>query len=184
MARIVSNFFISMDGVVERPDQWHFPYFDDEMGQIVGSGMQSATAMLMGRTLYGEWSQYWPPRPTTCPSPPTSTASPKYVLSHEDFEPVWQNTTVLSGPDDATVKRRCRRSRTAPTATSPCPAPPPPSAGPPQGLLDELALLVHPIAVGAGAAPLRGHRYGAAELLESRTLSTGVMLVRYAPAVA
>ena len=35
MARIVSNFFISMDGVVERPDQWHFPYFDDEMGEIM-----------------------------------------------------------------------------------------------------------------------------------------------------
>ena len=30
MGKIISNFFISMDGVVERPDQWHFPYFDDE----------------------------------------------------------------------------------------------------------------------------------------------------------
>ena len=34
MARIVSNFFISMDGVVDQ-DQWHFPYFDDEMGKVV-----------------------------------------------------------------------------------------------------------------------------------------------------
>jgi len=25
MGKIISNFFISMDGVVERPDQWHFP---------------------------------------------------------------------------------------------------------------------------------------------------------------
>ena len=51
MGRIVSNFFISMDGVVESPDQWHFPYFDDAMGAIVGSGMASAQGMLMGRRL-------------------------------------------------------------------------------------------------------------------------------------
>src|SRR5207302_464821 len=30
MRKIVANFFISLDGVVERPDQWHFPYFNDE----------------------------------------------------------------------------------------------------------------------------------------------------------
>ncbi len=25
--------FISLDGVVEAPDQWHFPYFNEEMGE-------------------------------------------------------------------------------------------------------------------------------------------------------
>ena len=71
MRRIVSNFFISLDGVVEAPDQWHFPYFDEEMGQVVQAGMSSATSMLLGRRGYDEW----PPtgrtsRPTTR-SPPT-----------------------------------------------------------------------------------------------------------------
>jgi hypothetical protein len=36
--RINSYFFISLDGVVEAPDKWHFPYFDDEMGEAVGAG--------------------------------------------------------------------------------------------------------------------------------------------------
>jgi hypothetical protein len=36
--KIKSNFFISLDGVVESPDQWHFPYFNDEMGAAVGAG--------------------------------------------------------------------------------------------------------------------------------------------------
>ena len=31
MGTIVSNAFISLDGVVESPDQWHFPYWNDEM---------------------------------------------------------------------------------------------------------------------------------------------------------
>ena len=36
MRKIKSNFFMSLDGVVEAPDKWHFPYFDDEMGAAVG----------------------------------------------------------------------------------------------------------------------------------------------------
>jgi hypothetical protein len=30
--QIKSNFLISLDGVVDSPDEWHFPYFDEEMG--------------------------------------------------------------------------------------------------------------------------------------------------------
>ena len=40
MRKIKSHFFISLDGVVESPDQWHFPYFDDEMGAAVGAGLR------------------------------------------------------------------------------------------------------------------------------------------------
>jgi dihydrofolate reductase len=58
MGRIVSNFFMSLDGVVESPHEWHFPYFDDEMGAIVDEGVASSTAFLMGRKLYDEWSSY------------------------------------------------------------------------------------------------------------------------------
>jgi hypothetical protein len=60
MGRIVSNFFISLDGVVEAPNEWHFPYFDEAMGRVVGAGMQTQGSMLMGRRLYDEWSEYWP----------------------------------------------------------------------------------------------------------------------------
>ncbi len=44
MGKIVSNFFISLDGVVESPDQWHFPYFNDEMGDAIEAGMQRRDA--------------------------------------------------------------------------------------------------------------------------------------------
>jgi hypothetical protein len=45
MRKIVANLFISLDGVVERPDQWHFTYFNDEMGEVVGSGMAASDTM-------------------------------------------------------------------------------------------------------------------------------------------
>jgi hypothetical protein len=56
MRKIKSNFFISLDGVVESPDKWHFAYFNDEMGAAVGAGFATADAILMGRVLYDEWA--------------------------------------------------------------------------------------------------------------------------------
>jgi hypothetical protein len=50
----LSNFFISLDGVVESPEQWHFPYLNDEMGACDRRGAQETTAFLMGRVLYDE----------------------------------------------------------------------------------------------------------------------------------
>ena len=38
MRKIKSNLFISLDGVVESPDKWHFAYFNDEMGAAVDAG--------------------------------------------------------------------------------------------------------------------------------------------------
>ena len=60
MRKIKSYFFISLDGVVESPDKWHFRYFDDEMGAAVGAGFATTGALLMGRVLYDEWAAYWP----------------------------------------------------------------------------------------------------------------------------
>ena len=49
MRKIVAGLFISLDGVVEAPDQWHFPYFNDEMGEAVGGQMAESDTMLLGR---------------------------------------------------------------------------------------------------------------------------------------
>jgi len=97
MGRIVSNFFISLDGVVESPDKWHFPYFDDDMGAIVGQGIASTSAFLMGRKLYGEWSEYWPEQGPDVPFSEFINTIPKYVLSTTIKDPTWQNSTVISG---------------------------------------------------------------------------------------
>ena len=53
-----------------------------------------------------------------------------------------------------------------------------------QGLLDELALLVHPIAVATGQRLFEGTGTVPMQLTESRALKSGVLLVRYAPVAA
>jgi dihydrofolate reductase len=179
VGRIVSNFFISLDGVVESPDQWHFPYWSDEMGDIITTGVEGASGFLMGRRLYDEWAEYWPTQ-----GPEESFAEfintiPKYVLSTTLHDPTWQNTTVIS--DDVAAKVQSVKESTdgdiqmsgSATTVRWLLA---------HGLLDELALLVHPIAVGKGQRLFEDPTTYPLDLRHSSTLKTGVLHLRYTPA--
>jgi dihydrofolate reductase len=94
--KIKSNFFISIDGVVESPDKWHFPYFDDEMGAAVGAGFATADALLMGRALYDEWAAYWPEHADE-PFGDVMNSIKKYVVSNSLRSAEWQNSEIISG---------------------------------------------------------------------------------------
>ena len=60
MRKIVASLFISLDGVVEAPDQWHFPYFNDEMGASVDRVFGSSDTLLIGRVTYDSFAGAWP----------------------------------------------------------------------------------------------------------------------------
>ncbi len=42
MRKVIVSEFVSLDGVFEAPDQWHFPYFNEEMGQEIAAAMGQA----------------------------------------------------------------------------------------------------------------------------------------------
>ena len=52
MRKIVANLFVSLDGVVESPEQWTGPYFSEDIGQMIGSELALADTMLLGRATY------------------------------------------------------------------------------------------------------------------------------------
>jgi dihydrofolate reductase len=180
MRKIKSNFFISLDGVVESPDKWHFPYFNDEMGAAVGAGFSTADAVLMGRVLYEEWAAYWPQNADQ-PFGDVINDIQKYVVSNSLQQAEWQNTEVLSG-DAAGKLKELKAQDGGDIAMSG-------SATTVrwllrEGLLDELNLLVHPIAVGEGFARLfpPDEPTTPLQLLRSETFETGVLNLSYGPA--
>ncbi|MEU5863410.1 MULTISPECIES: dihydrofolate reductase family protein [unclassified Nonomuraea] len=178
MRKITAGLFISLDGVVEAPDTWHFPYFNDEMGQSVGEQMQAADAMLLGRNTYEEFAAYWPNQdPEKEPMAEAMNSQTKYVVSTTLTSPSWQNTEVVSLADLAALRERpggnisVVGSGTLVVSLLR------------EGLLDELNLLLHPIVVGSGKRlfddareqiPLR--------LTTSTTFSTGVLNLIYTKA--
>ena len=184
MRKITAGLFISLDGVVEAPDQWHFPYFNDEMGAAVDAMLSPAEIVLFGRVTYDSFAGAWPDREAAGEEDADFAKKlgdvRKIVVSHDRLDFTWRNSEQLEG--DLVEGITALKSE---------------SGGPiglsgsisvvrqllAAGLLDELHLLVHPIAVrkgmrlfdeGEAAIPLR--------LTSSDTFETGVLHLVYAPA--
>jgi len=62
MKKVIAGVFISLDGVVENPQDWHFPYFNDEMGAAVSATLGHADTVLFGRVTYDSFAGAWPER--------------------------------------------------------------------------------------------------------------------------
>ncbi|MFH8383263.1 dihydrofolate reductase family protein [Kitasatospora sp. NPDC018058] len=197
MRKITAGLFIAADGVVESPDKWHFPYYNDEMGAAVNAQLGSADTLLFGRATYENFASAWPARETGAANENDSAAAVaemaqlarmartlgdarKIVVSRSRLEFTWRNSEQLHGDlIDAVTKLKAQ-------------------PGGPIGmsgsvsvvrrllaarLIDELHLFVHPIAVG------RGQRLfdDAAEptplkLISSEAFTTGVLHNVYGPA--
>ena len=176
MGRIVSNFFIALDGVVEQPENWHMSYINDEMMAVITAGMEVNKAFMMGRTGYDGAAAFWPDQ--TDEFGEYFNTIPKYVISASLQDPTWNNTTVV--PGDVEAVQRVKDSvdgdifMTGSAITVRWLLA--------NGLLDELRLLLHPVAVGAGQRLFEGTPTHKLELVESSALSTGVLNLVYRPA--
>ena len=182
MRKVIAAEFVSLDGVMESPDQWHFPYFNDEMGQTIGEGFAASDAMLMGRVLYEEWAAYWPQQdPEENPVAEQMNGVQKYVVSTTLEEPLeWQNSTLIRG-DVAEEISELKRQPGKEIVIS--------GSGAlvrsllRNGLIDELRLMVHPIVVGSGKRLFEeDEEQIALELVDSKTFATGVVYLTYRPA--
>src|SRR5688572_4169272 len=96
MRKVVASFFISLDGVVEAPQSWHFPYFNDEMAAVVGEAIAASDAFLLGRHTYEEWAAFWPTDAAAeSPMAGPMNETPKYVVSTTLDKVEWQSSTLL-----------------------------------------------------------------------------------------
>ena len=181
--KIVAGTFLSLDGVMESPDKWHFPYFDDKMGDAVGSQMAEADAMLLGRVTYQEFASYWPQQTDETPGADFMNGVTKYVVSTTlPSVDEWQNSTLIDGNNFVAEIQRLKElpgkninvTGSAKLVQSLLR----------ENLLDELRLLMHPIVVGGGKRLLEGETgQHPLRLVDSQTFDTGVLYLTYQPAV-
>src|SRR5712691_11345241 len=184
MRKITAGLFISLDGVVEAPDQWHFPYFNEEMGAAVGATLGTADTVLFGRKTYDSFAGAWPEREAAGGEDAAFAKAlgdmRKIVASTHKLEFTWRNSEQLDGdPVEAATALKHEPGGDIALSGSVSLVRQLLAAG----LLDELHLLVHPIAVrkgmrlfdeGESPIPLR--------LISSETFRTGVLHLVYVPA--
>jgi dihydrofolate reductase len=180
----VASLFSALDGVVDPSvGDWHFPYFNDEMGEVVNQ-THDADVMLFGRVTYDSFAGAWPGREAggedDAPFAKRLGDVRKIVVSRTPLEFAWRNSEQLQGDLVEAVAalkgdpgiRRIAISGSVSVVRQLLDA----------GLLDELHLFVHPASAGSGlrlfedGGPSRHLR-----LVSSRPFRTGVLYLVYAP---
>ena len=175
MGFIKSSLFISLDGVIEAPETWHFPYFNDQMGDVVGELMGDTDATLIGRHTYDAFAGYWPTADPDDPITGVMNGARKYVVSNTLTEATWQNSSVITGDVAAELTKLKADTRLGTTGSATLVR-----WLLEQGLVDELHLLVHPIVVGHGKKLFADGATVPLKLVSSTTFDTGVLYLVYA----
>jgi dihydrofolate reductase len=180
MRKIVAGLFITLDGVVEAPEKWQSRYFDDELGELIESAAAESDAMLLGRRTYEELAAFWPTQNTDVPLADYMNSTPKYIVSTTLDTLDWPNSSLVIGElaEELTELKQLPGKNIqiigSPTLVRSLLR---------DGLLDELALMVHPIVVGGGTRLFADRDYGTTlTLVDSRILGSGVVFVTYAHA--
>ena len=185
MAKLISTLFISADGVAEIDPDWHFPYFDDNMGRAVSGDYDTADVLLVGRVTYESFAGAWPDREAAGGDDAGFAAQlgdlRKVVVSRQPLELTWRNSELIDGDlVEAVTALKADASVTGILV--------PGSISVVQqllaaGLVDELRLLVHPVAARKGR---RLFDDGATpyhlSVTSTEAFPTGVIRVVYSPA--
>jgi dihydrofolate reductase len=178
MRKLVVSEFLTADGVMEAPNEWHGPYFDEDMARTVAGQMAASDALLLGRTTYEGFAAAWPAMPDA-PGADHMNGVAKYVVSGTLKDPQWHNTTVLHGDPADAVRRLKKEDGGVITVMG--------SATLVRGLLaeglvDEIELLVDPVVVGRGKRLFpEGLPALALSVVSSEMFGSGVHHVVYAP---
>jgi dihydrofolate reductase len=184
MRKITAGLFISLDGVVEAPDQWHFPYFNEEMGAAVDATLGAADTVLFGRKTYDSFAGAWPEREAAggedAGFAKTLGDARKIVVSNQKLEFTWRNSEQLEGDlVEAVTALKNEPGGNIALSGSVSVVRQLLAAG----LLDELHLLVHPIAVRKGMRLFdEAETPFPLKLISSETFKTGVLNLVYGPA--
>src|SRR5918994_1628396 len=184
MATITASLFTALDGVVDPGvGNWHFPYFNEEMGSAVAV-THDTDVMLFGRVTYDSFAGAWPEREAAGGEDAAFAKRlgdmRKIVASRRPLDFSWRNSEQLQGDlvetvaalkDDPAI-RRIALSGSVSVVRQLLDA----------GLLDELHLFVHPPPAGSGLklfeerGPARHLK-----LISAQPFNTGVVYLVYGP---
>lgn len=182
MRPLIANLFISLDGVVESPDQWQ-EHFDEVMMADLTEQITDQGAVLMGRVTYEEWASYWPSA-TDEPFASFINSTPKYVVSNTLRSVEWGGLgdIDLFGSDFVTAIKRLKEQTQPGTHIG--------TAGSPtlvrsllrHHLVDELRLMVHPVVAGKGRKLFHdGDDLQHMTLLGAKATPSGTVMMSYQP---
>jgi dihydrofolate reductase len=190
MRTLTATLFTALDGVVggeQEMETWHFPYFNEQLGEAAGGAYEDADTILLGRVTYDSFAGAWPDREKAGEDDAEFARQlgdmRKVVVSNQELEFTWRNSELLRGdlvegvaalknePGDAGIVVPGSISVVRQLLAA--------------GLVDRLHLMVHPIAAQSGFRLFEdGKPPIHLQLVSSEAFETGVLNLVYETAPA
>ncbi len=178
MRKIIVSTMVSIDAVEENPQNWSFDHWNDEMQKYASDQLLATDTLIMGRITYEGFAEAWSSRAGADAFADRMNALPKYVASRTLKDGLTWNANLL-GSDIAAEVRNLKQQpgqdilqfgtgELTYTLIE-------------HGLVDEYRLIVYPVMVGKGARVFENIDQTGMKLLESKTFSTGVVILHYQP---
>ena len=192
MRKLIVSEFMTLDGVMQAPggkDEdrdggfehggWTIPYWHDDIGKSFGALMADTDAFLLGRRTYVTHAEAFEPLPAGDLFGDMMNAPKKYVVSRTLKVPIWRNTTIIR--DNVIESVRALKAEPGKNILT---------DGSSQlihalfahDLVDELHLLLYPLALGKGKRVLPAEGLTRFSLKSATPYPTGVVGLHYARA--
>jgi len=177
MRKLVVSEFISVDGVTEAPETWHFPYSSEDMNAFNTERVKGYGAFLFGRVTYENFAGAWPNRSGEFADKLNN--SPKFVVSTTLKEANWNNSTLIKENLAEEIAKLKQQDGGNIGVTG--------SATLVQwllqaGLVDVLYLSIDPIVVGHGKHLFKdGFGTLPMKLVDTKTFTSGSVVLTYQP---
>jgi dihydrofolate reductase len=189
MRRVIQSTLISLDGVVEDVSSWCRKYLVPAWWKSSLQTLEACDALLVGRNTYEMLAER---TQAVLAADRGGEVSPshadaygrqldgirKYVFSSTLKKADWKNSVLVRGDVAAEVAKLKREAGKDMLIYG---------HGPlgqtllEHNLLDEIHFAIHPVLVGRGKVAFRDNLRAELELIESKTLANGVVVVRYEP---
>jgi dihydrofolate reductase len=181
MRKVIVSEFVTLDSVMEAPDQWQGPFWHDDMGTYKFDELFASDALLLGRVTYQGFADAWPTITDEVGFADRMNSMRKYVVSTtmEEEQATWDNSRLIKENVPEEVRNLKQRSGqdilifgSADLVNSLMP----------HDLIDEYRLMIHPVVVGSGKRLFRdGSDTTALRLVDTKTFPSGVIVLTYQP---
>ena len=186
MRKLLSFLMTSVDGYHEGPNrEFDWPLVDAEFSEYSVDQLEEVDTLVFGRVTYEGMAAYWPTDAARGDDPRVAAVMnsiSKIVVSRTLDVADWTNTRLLKNDIVAgltALKEQPGKDIAifgSSTLTSDLIA---------EGLVDELRIIISPVALGAGRSVLQGlDRRVGLTLLRTRTFTSGNVLLTYRPTTA
>ena len=185
MGQLIVTEFVTLDGVMEAPGGepthrhtgWVEPFFDDEIGELKGRETIESERLLLGRVTYESFAGAWPTYEGEMAV--KMNTMPKHVVTSSTAPLEWENSQRLDGALEPAVRELVDGSAGTVLVAGSCQLV---HALLRADLVDELRLMVFPVAIGGGRLrvfPDDGGDLLRYRLADTRSFPTGVALLTY-----